>query len=66
MAAANSANRALREADPAGYAGKEIHEIHPVKFGGNPTDPANKIALRPAQHASATTWWARLKRDLPK
>jgi hypothetical protein len=65
-AAANSANRALREADPVAYAGKEIHEIHPVKFGGSPTDPANKIALTPGEHTSATTWWARLKRDIPK
>jgi hypothetical protein len=65
-AAANNANRTLRDADPAAYASKEIHEIHPVKFGGSPTDPVNKIVLTPKQHASATTWWARLKRDIPK
>jgi hypothetical protein len=63
-AAANNANRALREADPAAYAGKQIHEIQPIKFGGSPTDPTNKIALTPAQHAAATTWWNRLLRNL--
>jgi RHS repeat-associated protein len=62
--AANAANAALRRADPAKYAGKEIHEIHPVKFGGSPTDPANKIALTPQEHAEVTTWWNRLMRWL--
>jgi len=50
--------------DPAKYAGKQIHEIHPVKFGGSPTDPANKIALTPAEHAKYTTFWNRLMKDL--
>jgi hypothetical protein len=35
-----------------------------VKFGGSPTDPANKIALTPAEHAQYTTFWNRLMRDL--
>lgn len=64
--AANGANRALREADPEAYAGREIHEIQPVKFDGSPTDPANKIALAPQEHSIVTTWWARLMRSLPK
>ncbi len=38
--AANNANRAAHRADPS-LAGKEIHEIQPVKLGGSPTDPAN-------------------------
>ena len=63
--AANAANAALRRADPAAYAGKQIHEITPVKFGGNPTDPANKIALTPNQHAEITSFWNQLMRDLP-
>jgi len=37
--AANQANQALHRADPS-LAGTEIHEIQPVKFGGNPIDPA--------------------------
>jgi hypothetical protein len=60
--AANQANAAIRRAEPAKYAGKQIHEIHPVKFGGSPTDPANKIALTPPEHAKYTTFWNRLMR----
>jgi hypothetical protein len=59
--AAKEANAALRRSDPAKYAGKQIHEIHPVKFGGNPTDPANKIALSFSQHHPLTTWRKRLQ-----
>src|SRR5690606_37016888 len=62
--AANKANAALRRSDPAKYAGKQIHEIHPVKFGGSPTDPANKVALPPQEHARYTAFWNRLMRDL--
>ncbi|HEY6558770.1 MAG TPA: hypothetical protein VI072_15910 [Polyangiaceae bacterium] len=62
--AANAANAALRRADPAKYAGKQIHEIHPVKFGGSPTDPANKIALTPGEHSQLTNFWNQLMRDL--
>jgi hypothetical protein len=57
--AANEANAALRRGDPLKYAGKQIHEIQPIKFGGSPTDLANKIALTPMQHAQFTTWWNR-------
>jgi len=62
--AANRANAALRRADPTKYAGKHIHEIQPVKYGGSPTDPANKIALTPKEHAKYTTCWNRLQRKL--
>jgi hypothetical protein len=58
--AANAANRAMHLADES-LAGQQIHEIQPVKFGGSPTDPANKIPLTPQQHAPATTWWNRLR-----
>src|SRR5688572_6802124 len=61
-AAANKANAAIRKADPAKYAGKQIHEILPVKFGGSPTDPANKVALTPTEHARYTTFWNRVMR----
>jgi RHS repeat-associated protein len=65
--AADKANRALHTGDPS-LAGKQIHEIHPVKFGGDPVDRANKIALTRQEHARVTTWWnrllKRLKRDL--
>jgi RHS repeat-associated protein len=54
--AADSSNRALHAQDPS-LKGMQIHEIKPVKFGGSPTDPKNKIPLTPAEHARVTTWW---------
>jgi hypothetical protein len=38
----------------------EIHEIQPVKFGGNPVYVGNKIALPPAVHAQLTSFWRRI------
>jgi hypothetical protein len=35
----------------------QIHEIHPVKFGGHPTDLANKIVLPGEQHRQLNGWW---------
>jgi RHS repeat-associated protein len=63
-AAANAANRALHQADPATYDGTDIHEIQPVKFGGSPTDVANKVPLPRSQHIPFTAWWNALQRDL--
>lgn len=62
-AAANQANRAMHQADPA-LRGSQLHEIQPVKFGGSPTDPLNKIPLTPQQHSPATTWWNQLQRNV--
>jgi toxin YxiD len=45
-------------------ADKQIHEIKPVKFGGSPTDPANKIPLSRPDHAKLTVWWNRLLKEL--
>ncbi len=42
----------------------DIHEIHPVKFGGSPTDPANKILLPRTTHSPYTTWWGRVQNKL--
>lgn len=42
----------------------QIHEIQPVKFGGSPTDPDNKIALTPEEHAEYTTWWNNFQRTM--
>ena len=55
--AANKANQAIRRTDPEGTAGKQIHEIQPVKFGGSPTDSANKVLLTPQTHSTFTSWW---------
>ncbi|MGP8199718.1 MAG: hypothetical protein ACLQU4_09480, partial [Limisphaerales bacterium] len=62
-AEANAANRALHQADPS-LDGLQLHEIQPVKFGGSPTDPLNKIPLTPQQHAPVTTWWNQLQRNI--
>ncbi len=59
---ANTTNAAMRRADPVKFSGLQIHEINPVKFGGSPTDPANKIFLRPSEHAQYTNFWNSLMR----
>jgi hypothetical protein len=61
--AANNANSALHRADPS-LKGLDIHEIQPVKFGGSPTDIANKVALSRTEHAKLTTWWNRMQRGI--
>jgi RHS repeat-associated protein len=58
--AANNANRALHQVDSS-LNGLQLHEIQPVKFGGSPIDPLNKIPLTPQQHATVTTWWNQLQ-----
>ncbi|MBX4262452.1 SMI1/KNR4 family protein [Clostridium estertheticum] len=35
--------------------GMQIHGVHPVKFGGSPTEVSNKIPLTPKEHAQYTT-----------
>jgi hypothetical protein len=60
-AAANGVNKSLHSAEKLKYAGKQIHEIHPVKFGGDPTGLANKIALPIGEHQALTAWWNRLQ-----
>ena len=44
--------------------GTQIHEVHPVKFGGSPTDIDNKIALSPKEHAKYTTFWNKKLREI--
>ena len=63
--AANSTNRSLHNTDPS-LAGKQIHEVQPVKFGGSPTHSANKIPLTPAEHSPYTNWWNQLMRDITR
>jgi hypothetical protein len=61
-AAATATNRALRELNP-GLRGWEIHEIQPVKFGGDPTGIQNKFPLPPSVHQTEVTpWWNALQR----
>jgi hypothetical protein len=62
--AADRTNQKRRRADPVAHEGKQIHEIHTVKFGGSPDDPENKILLSPKDHRVANTWWDRRKWNL--
>ena len=43
-------------------ASKEICEIKPVKFGGSPTDLANKMALDRKDHIKYVNYWNQLLR----
>ncbi len=61
--AANKANRDLHLQNPD-WDGLQIHEIHPVKFNGSPTDLSNKVPLDPAVHRPYTTFWTRLQRNI--
>jgi RHS repeat-associated protein len=66
-ALANATNKGLRVKQ--GLVGKpvEIHEIHPVKFGGSPTNLANKVILPKAFHRQQVTpWWNKTLRELTK
>ncbi len=62
--AADRINENLHKVDPGTYEGKHIHEIHPIKFGGSPTDLTNKIALSPQDHYDVNAWWRRLQRNM--
>ena len=64
-AEANAANRAMHAADES-LGGWQLHEIQPVKFGGSPTDIANKMPLPAGAHSEVTTWWNTLMRDLTR
>ncbi|MBB6066474.1 hypothetical protein HNR76_003055, partial [Pseudoxanthomonas broegbernensis] len=64
---ANKANSAIRR--DQGLVGQpvDIHEVQPVKFGGSPTDPANKVVLpRDIHRRQVTPWWNKLQKDIGK
>ncbi|WP_205074070.1 hypothetical protein, partial [Parvibium lacunae] len=63
--AANSTNRTLRKDWNLVGEPVDIHEIQPVKFGGSPTDTANKIILDRSIHGQQVTpWWNSLQKTL--
>ncbi len=63
--AADKANRLIRRKRGLVSQPVEVHEINPVKFGGSPTDPANKIVLpRDVHRQQVTPWWNKLLKDL--
>ncbi len=59
---ANDVNRNIHKMNPE-YAGLQIHEIHPVKFGGSPSNWNNKVVLTPSEHAKYTVFWNRIMKD---
>jgi hypothetical protein len=44
--------------------GKEIHEIQPVVFGGDPVDVKNKILLSSEDYAKVVVWWNRKYQEI--
>jgi len=40
--------------------GKEIHEIHPIVFGGDPIDPKNKVPVRTKDYAELVVFWNKI------
>jgi len=61
LKAKNAANAKIHSENP-GLAGKDIHEVKPVKFGGSPTDPTNKVYLDRNDHKEYTKFWNKLMR----
>lgn len=43
--------------------GMEVHDKHPICFGGSPTDPANKVLVPAAKHAEICRFWNKAYRD---
>lgn len=61
--AANNANAKITKQNPDIRANElEIHEVEPVKFGGSPTDLANKVGIQGKAHRKyVTPWWNRIR-----
>jgi RHS repeat-associated protein len=44
---------------------EQSHHIHPIKFGGHPSDPDNLMPLHsPWPHQEYTNWWKQLQKEL--
>ena len=54
----------FRKTNLAQYQNREIFEVTPIKLGGSPTDPKNKIALTREQHVEAVNYWNRVIKDM--
>lgn len=62
--AANAANKSIHRTN-SDFKGMDIHEVQPVKFGGSPTDPSNKIPLnRIPVHTDLSNWWQSVRRSI--
>jgi hypothetical protein len=63
--AADATNNTLREGFGLRGVKMDIHEIQPVKFGGSPIDPTNKLLLPQGLHRQQVTpFWNQLQRDI--
>jgi hypothetical protein len=61
--AANAANNKIRQTQGLRGQPVDVHEVKPVKFGGSPTDPANKVILDRTKHRKEVTpWWNKLQK----
>jgi len=54
----------MDKVDRLGLAGKEIFEIKPIILGGDPVDPANKVALNRREHIEVVRYWNKIIKDL--
>lgn len=60
-----AANNAYRQQNELQGQPVDVHEIQPIKFGGSPTDLANKIVLpRDLHQQQVTPWWNKMMRDI--
>ncbi|OEE54085.1 hypothetical protein [Vibrio splendidus] len=63
--AANAANRKIRRQNNLTGQSVDVHEVQPVKFGGSPTDAANKVILdRTLHRQQVTPFWNKLQKDV--
>ncbi len=62
-AAANRATDAYRRAK-GGYTGKQVHHVHPVKFGGDPSDWNNLEAVDLGTHTELNNFWRRVQSNV--
>ena len=62
---ANAANKKIRKQNDLIGKPVDVHEIKPVKFGGSPTEPTNKVILpRDLHRKEVTPWWNRLQKNI--
>ena len=62
---ADKANRKIHDQDPS-IKDMDLHEIKPVKYGGDPTDISNKIALTRKDHLEYSKFWDRQQKEIEK
>ncbi len=62
---ANDVNGDLRKLFGLKGTPYDIHELQPIKFGGSPIDPTNKLLIPRTFHQQfVTPWWNALERQI--